>query len=237
MIEKLFTYLRKKFFLSPKDLLDDGEKIVLVVRRHPLYFAKEIGQLSVLYFFLPMIFFYLFLNKYIDLSFIYSPIVILLIFFWAVSGISYGFYLFLLWSQDSFIFTNLRIFDIDQKSIFNRTTSSIGWESVSDITFTSRSFLEVAFDMGLVKIITNAEKTNIEIFPVANPQNLANEILKMSEKFTKERSFIITDEELEKIAKREALLQNKIETHLESLRNKKKMDEESKLPEYLKEKK
>ncbi|GAB4141227.1 MAG: hypothetical protein Fur0024_3210 [Patescibacteria group bacterium] len=239
MIQKLFNYIRKKIVLSPNDLLEEGEEIILIVRRHLLHFAGIIAKLVLFYFFIPMIFFYFafFIFSINEIKhFFENPISIFLTFFWAVFGLGYGIYFYLLWFQDSFIFTNLRIFDVDQYSIFNRSISSIGWESVSDITFTSKNFFEVAFDIGLVQIITNAERTNIEIHPVAHPQNLASEIIQMAEKFTGERSTAITDEELEKKAKVEAILQHKLETHLEKLREKKKIEEEKKIPDYLKEK-
>jgi len=230
--DRIKGYIRPKILFVPSDAVDSDDKILEVVRRHPIYFVSKIFLTILLVFIVfPAVFIYSFGWGFFE--FILSPLGFLLFVLWLITGISYFAYFFLIWYQDSFIFTEKFVIDVDQKSIFTRNVSKIGWENVQDVTFTHKGFFEVFFDIGEVIVRTANQESDVEIFPVANPKKVAVKISQMASSLTDKRLKAISDEQAMEVAKKEARIELFKDEVLRKMKEEEERKRKEKMPKYL----
>lgn len=159
----------------------EGEKIVLVLRRHwAILVGHTLISLSLLL--VPIVVGALFNFLVEDFtSSIYYPFLLVafflfLMFFWV--------YFFLGWVDyylDVWIVTNDRIVNIEQNGLFNRVVSEQKLYRVQDVTAEARGFLSTVLNYGNVYIQTAGEQVRFVFEQVPQPYQIKKVILEYNE--------------------------------------------------------
>ncbi|MFC1686449.1 PH domain-containing protein [Patescibacteria group bacterium] len=169
----LKKWLKRKFDVE----MGKNEKEILQVRK---YWITLLGPGIKVFFaiFIPGIF----------LDFIFNHVSLLVLFLaWFAFVLGYALYHSVRWYYDSFIITNKRIIDIDQKGVFNRTVSETTFERVQDATYEVKGFLGTMLNYGMVKVQTAGAEETIELTHVHHPKKVQDQILKIGEGFDEDQ--------------------------------------------------
>jgi hypothetical protein len=87
---------------------------------------------------------------------------------------------------DSFIITDLRIIDIDQKGLFKRVVSETTFDKVQDVTYSIIGIVATSFNYGSVNVQTGGAEGKIELDHVPHPRKV-QEIILEAQRLFKER--------------------------------------------------
>lgn len=87
---------------------------------------------------------------------------------------------------DSFIITDMRIIDIDQRGLFKRVVSETTFDKVQDVTYAIVGFFATTMNYGTVSVQTGGAEARIELDHVGEPRRV-QEILLEAQKLFKER--------------------------------------------------
>lgn len=165
--------LIKRWYLQ----LEKGEKIILVLKRHWFIFFKA-SSFYLLLFLIPPLFY--FISKEVGFTDWQLPV----FYPFMVMGLSTYYLLvctlfFYAWSDyhlDTWIVTNYRVIDINQKGLFHRL---IAWERLSrvqDVASEVKGMLPTFLNFGNVYIQTAGEKERFKFEQVTNPFEVARKI-------------------------------------------------------------
>lgn len=172
------NYLRA-FIPKPKkisfEIQDHEEKIVLVLRQHPITQIKSVLMILFLFVFLP------FLLKVAGLTAVLPDKFrvagnIFLVFL----AIGMAFRSFLMWFFNVYIITDERIIDVDFISMIYKNISTAKIDNIEDITKKSSGIIANLFDYGTILIQTAATKNEFEFDHVPHPAKvvkLLNELV------------------------------------------------------------
>ncbi|MBX4210949.1 PH domain-containing protein [Candidatus Parcubacteria bacterium] len=152
-------------------ILEEGERIILEIRKHWLVFISE-----------AFIIFISALAPLIMLAFVVKADIVhipevsarfsnLFLFVYALWLLVLWMVLFLFWTDyylDVWLVTDRRIIAIDQKGLFNRQVSSFRLDTIQDITVETNGILPTLFDFGNVLVETAAEIPMFKIPSVAH---------------------------------------------------------------------
>lgn len=148
--------------------LKDGEKILLVVRQTPIAFANSL-LIGMFLFILP--FFLLFplfsMGK------------------WGVAGfiallsiaIVFAFYRLVDWYFNCGIITDMRVIDIDQKGLLQRTISEVPYYKIDDVSYNIKGFRQTMFRYGNVVVAIKGYRSSVTLRNVARPAMIQELIL------------------------------------------------------------
>jgi hypothetical protein len=185
--EPMTSNLLKAFIAKPKnisiDIQDKDEKIILVLRQHPITQVKTLCVLLAVIFLIPLLFGS---TGFIDL--LPTRFLTALNIFWFALSFGLVFRSFLIWFFNVYIVTDERIIDVDFASMAYRNISSAKIENIEDITARTSGPFAAIFDYGTIFIQTAGEKTEFEFEHVPQPA-----------KITKLMNELILEEEREKI--------------------------------------
>lgn len=154
------------------------EKIVYLLRRHPLVLARGLFVFVILaalpfvayYFFAPTLPFYL--ND--------SALKIVIILGTSIYALSVWLFLFsafLDYYLDLWIVTNDRIMNVEQHGLFGRTVSELDLSNIQDVTSEIKGIFATIFNYGNVHIQTAAEEKRFVFEQVPNPHEIRKTIL------------------------------------------------------------
>src|SRR3989344_3750200 len=150
--------------------LEQGEKVILKVRRHKLGLIFE-SLFLVLFVVLPPILFWAggraISIRGNDLSLFAGVYALILLIAWMI--------FFVIWTNyylDVMIVTNLRIIDVDQKGFFSREIATLGIDKIQDITVNISGVLATFLDFGTLKIQTAAEVSEFIIRDIPKPNEV-----------------------------------------------------------------
>lgn len=159
------------------------EKVILVLHRHWFVLIKDLVVVLLLML-VPLIIF-LVARRALDLelapdSFGYAALVmgggLYYLFVW---NLAFGYWLDYL--LDYCVVTDLRVVDIEQSGLFNRTIAEQLLHRVQDVTTEVKGFFPTMFKYGHVYIQTASENQRFEFAAVPNPEEVAKTILRLSE--------------------------------------------------------
>lgn len=120
-------------------------------------------------------------------SWLFSNFLGVIIFFvWVLIGLAYGLHQILTWYFNSFVITNQRLININQKSLFRRSVSEVSLGSIEDITYEIDGFLASLFNYGILKI--KASSASLEISAVEQPKEVQELILKLKKEIKRNLS-------------------------------------------------
>lgn len=164
-------------------LLEDGERTILVVRKHWFVLFRDMAVLLSMYA-LPLIA-YLFLISIPLLaqdtaipSFV-LPTNILFFLFTAWTFIAW-IRLFSVWTDyylDSWTLTNKRIIDIEQRGYFSRSVGSFRIERIQDVTIVMDGVLQNLLNFGTIRVETaGGDIHTFVMVDIANPKEVKEHI-------------------------------------------------------------
>lgn len=152
------------------------EKIILILRAHPVTFFPWLS-LAAVAFFAP-IFFNFFLPDFFTIP---ELLFINIVYY---SGLfSYVFVNFLLWAYNVGIVTNHRVLDIDYTSVLQKEASGSSLDDVTDITGVTTGFFRTIFDYGDIQVQTAGTIQNIEFRAVPEPNVVVSIITQVIQDF------------------------------------------------------
>ena len=159
------------FSLYPDDIdfetREDGEKIILMLRRHPIVNIKWIF-VSLLLLTGPTILSILGIFSLLPMGF---SLVITLA--WYLLTSAYALEGFLSWYFNVYFVTTMRIVDINFHNLVNKKVSDAEVTKIQDVSYTSSGFLGVMFNFGNVFIQTAADVQEFKFASVPSPEKVA----------------------------------------------------------------
>lgn len=172
---------------SPTSILEfePDEKIIVKVRRHWFYFLKEVVTLLMVLL-LPLILYIIAVMIGVD-TYVHIPGD----FFWlwitvsALWGLAWWLGFFVAWTDfylDVLIVTDKRIFDIEQKGLFFRDSSSFRLDRIQDISIEIDGFLATLLGFGHIHIQTAGEKREFVATFIPHPHELMSLISQYTDK-------------------------------------------------------
>ena len=157
------------------------EKVVHVLRRHPITFVPTLLLLlillaipAILYFVIGGIFPTLLENK------ILYPISIIAASIYYLSILLFFFAQFIDFYLDVWILTNDRIVDIEQFGLFSRTISELDLFQIQDVTTDVHGFFHTFFHFGDVSVKTASTNVNVNFYNIPNPNKIRHELLQLA---------------------------------------------------------
>ena len=160
--------------------LEQGEKVILKVRRHKLGLIFE-SLFLVLFVVLPPILFWAggraISIRGNDLSLFAGVYALILLIAWMI--------FFVIWTRyylDALIITDKRIIYVDQKGFFSREVATLNLDKIQDITITISGILATFLDFGTVKIQTAGESTEFIMRDVPEPSKIKSIIYELHHK-------------------------------------------------------
>ncbi len=146
---------------------DEKEKVILLLRRHPITNVRWIG-LAVLMVLAP-----LFISMTGALDFVPVRFQLVGILMWYLITTAFIFEEFLGWYFHVFIITDERVFDVDFVNLAYREISECNIDQIQDVTVRVGGVLRTLFRFGDVYIQTASENPQIEFEAVPNPDGVS----------------------------------------------------------------
>jgi hypothetical protein len=146
---------------------DEQEKIVLLVRKHPI---TNIPWITAAFF---MLLAPLALDAVPLLSFLPTNFQTIAILIWYLITIAFVFEQFLTWYFNVNIITDERIFDVDFVNLLYRKITDADLDQIQDVTVQVGSAIRTIFNYGDVLIQTAAEVPELEFEAVPYPDQIA----------------------------------------------------------------
>jgi len=169
-----FAYLPKGVSFETKNR---EEKIVLLLRRHPITNLRWI-LIAVFLILAPLV-----LNFFPILDFLPANFRFVAVLGWYLITLAFIFENFLDWFFNVNIITDERIVDIDFDNLIYKKISEMAIDKIQDVTVRTGGVVRTMFNYGDVFIQTAAEVTNFDFLAVPNPERVTKilEELKVEE--------------------------------------------------------
>lgn len=159
---------------------EDQEKIVLLLRMHPItnlpWILAGLLMLIAPIFLFP---FFSFLNPFPDMPNSYSFVFTML---WYVLTFSLVFVNYMHWYFNVYLVTNERVVDVDFNNLVHRQLSSTRVSKIQDVTYKVNGVIRSIFDYGDVFIQTAGTEENFDFAAVPQPQLVVKKISELVEK-------------------------------------------------------
>jgi hypothetical protein len=169
----------KSYIPKPKkisfEIQDHDEKIILVLRQHPITQVKSVIILLLAFLFVPWLLRISGLINVFPDQFKLAFYIFLFVLF-----LGMAFRLFLLWFFNVYIITDERIIDVDFLSMIYKNISTAKTENIEDVTKKTSGIMASLFDYGTILIQTAATKNEFEFEHVPHPAKvvrLLNELV------------------------------------------------------------
>lgn len=155
---------------------EDGEKVLLVLRKHIVTNVPWM-LVAIVLVFAPFALLKLPFFDVLPLRFQVVAVVL-----WYLVTLTFIFEGFLSWFYNIFIVTDKRVIDIDFLSLLHREISQCHYKQIENITLNQGGFMRVIFDYGTVLVQTAAEIENIEFEEVPCPNEVVRVINSLIDK-------------------------------------------------------
>ncbi len=159
--------------------LREGEEVVAIVRRFP--FTNWV-QFGIAFILVVLPFFLLYpLFRWGQIGIVIFAVLLFI-------GVLYSIRVFVVWYFDSFIITNQRIIDIDQRGFFSRTVAQAQLHKIQDAAYTKRGIWQTILRYGNIYIQTAGAEMRLEMMSIYRPervQELINRLHKEAERSEK----------------------------------------------------
>ncbi|PIT86248.1 MAG: hypothetical protein COU33_04240 [Candidatus Magasanikbacteria bacterium CG10_big_fil_rev_8_21_14_0_10_43_6] len=157
------------------------ERVVHVLRRHPLTFIPKILLFIVLAV-VPLAVYGMIDNLFPTL---FSSDAVFALAILGGSAYSLGVLLFfyqqfIVFYLDMWVVTNDRIVDVEQLGLFSRTISELDLFRIQDVTTDVHGLFPTLFHYGRVTVKTASSNINIVFFDVARPNDIREELIQLS---------------------------------------------------------
>ncbi|KKU79231.1 MAG: hypothetical protein UY04_C0014G0021 [Parcubacteria group bacterium GW2011_GWA2_47_7] len=155
--------------------INESEQIARIVRKHWFVLLSDIFVLIAfvaipviaifLFHFIPMEKFFSFAGSevYVGSFFLFAWLLIVWMMGWNMWT---DYYL------DVLIITDKRIFDIDQKGLFRRTSSSFRIDKIQNVTVDQKGIIQTLLDFGTIRLETAGEREDFIASYIASPYEI-----------------------------------------------------------------
>jgi uncharacterized membrane protein YdbT with pleckstrin-like domain len=155
---------------------ENGEKVVLLVRRHPFFIIMRV-IFSIILALVPI-------AVYISFAPIITSHNLTDVFFfayslWCLFIWSSIFYALTMYSLDVWIVTDHRIIDNTQNGFFSRTVSELHLSRVQDISVETKGVIQTFIKFGDLQVQTAAAEEKFKFSQISNPLKIKDEIMKV----------------------------------------------------------
>lgn len=172
----------------------EGEKVLDVVRKHPIVYVRILVGFALTVFFPVLIFLSIWLGSSASDSAVNNAVVGIFVSLYLLYGLMLTCIAWINEAYDLLIVTNERIVDVTQVTLLKRTVSSTPLARVQDATGNVDGFFATLLNYGTLEIQTAAgDASTFNIDRVSDPNTLAQEILNWS-KEKKETGRILAQE-------------------------------------------
>lgn len=96
-----------------------------------------------------------------------------------IAGLIFGFRKYIMWYYTTFVITNQRIIDYDQKGLFHRQVSEAVFEKIQDVSYNKKGPTQTLFNYGNIVVQTAGEAKNLEINKVKNPSKVQSLLVEL----------------------------------------------------------
>jgi uncharacterized membrane protein YdbT with pleckstrin-like domain len=156
--------------------IDENEKLILVIRKHPLYIIIEI-LILVVFSILPFILFSSFgflLNiETVDIIYLYMFFYSLFLgILWAVGFVSWTNYYLDMW-----VLTDKRLISVDQRGLFSREISSLRLDKIQDVKVEVKGIIDTLLHIGSIHVQTAGVEKEFIIHNSRSPNKVREDIL------------------------------------------------------------
>lgn len=155
---------------------EDGEKVLLLLRRHPFIFLLELSFYVILIL-LPIIIGIMFssiLQSYNLFSLFLFAVSIYYLLVWC--GMMYAFTLYAL---NVWIITDRRVIENAQKGLFSRVVSELRLSKVQDVTVETDGIMQTFLNFGNLYVQTAGKEERFKFFQIPNPEKAKDEIMRL----------------------------------------------------------
>ncbi len=168
-------------------ILHKDEHIIFQIRRHWFILFSEV--LILLFIAIIPIIFLVITNAYqIKFSFSGNNAISLFVFLYSLILLVLWIIGFMFWTDyylDTWIVTNNRIIDVEQKGLFSREVSVINMDKVQDVTSDISGMVATVVDYGDVHIQTAGQNREFIIKDVAEPEIIRDKLGETISRFKK----------------------------------------------------
>jgi uncharacterized membrane protein YdbT with pleckstrin-like domain len=153
-----------------------GEKVVLLMRRHPFTIIYPAGFLA-LFGIVPIVAWLAFANEIT--SFGLNSLFIFVSSLWYLFLWLFLFYLFTLYSLNTVIVTDRRIIENEQHGFFHRKVSELHTNRVQDVSVRTHGILETFIGFGDIVVQTAASEREFVFHRIGNPEMVKDKIMQV----------------------------------------------------------
>jgi hypothetical protein len=94
-------------------------------------------------------------------------------------GFLYALRAYIVWHGTMLLITNQRIIDVDRRGFFDRIVSEVPYESLSDVSYRSKGFIEMTANIGTITFQLFSGNENVSFSRLINPAALHKQILEL----------------------------------------------------------
>lgn len=158
------------FSLYPDDVdfetKEGGEKIVLLLRQHPVVNVKWIA-VTIIMLFVPSV-----VGYFGILSTLPAGFDLIITLAWYLVTMAYALENFLSWYFNVYFVTDERVIDVDFYNLIDKRVSEAGLDKIQDVSYTTAGVLGTLLDFGHVFVQTAAEVSEFQFESVPNPERV-----------------------------------------------------------------
>jgi uncharacterized membrane protein YdbT with pleckstrin-like domain len=155
---------------------ENGENVILLVRRHPFFIILRFIMFVVLAL-IPIILgtcFYSYITTYNLSTFFIFALSFWFLFLWA--GF---FYSLTMYTLDVWIVTDRRIIDSTQHGFFSRNVSELHVSRIQDISTQTAGVIQTFFKFGDLQVQTAGTEEKFKFSQIPHPERVKDEIMKL----------------------------------------------------------
>lgn len=159
-----------------KSFLEDREKILFVIHKHPVLHFKNFAQVAFFGLFIPFALWFLF------------PQTLMFAIIWGTIGVVRLISEFAVWYFDLWLVTDMNIIDIDQKSVFEKSSTRLEYHHIETITYEINGMEATIFNFGDI-IIEKTTGNKLKFKGAFRPKHTVRRLNEYQEKFATDRTF------------------------------------------------
>ena len=157
------------------------EKVVYVLRRHPITFVPELLRFAFLIF-LPIALRLMGRNLFPDIfaDAVFLPIIDLATSGYAVAILVFFFTQFIDFYLDLWVVTNDRVIDVEQFGLFSRSISELDLFRIQDVTTNVTGVFATLFNYGVVTVKTASDNKSLVFKNIHRPNTIREDLIRLS---------------------------------------------------------
>lgn len=167
---------KKIWQLLFKSFLEDKEKILFVIHKHPILQIKNFAQVMFFGLLIPFGMWFLF------------PQTLIFTIIWGIIGAIRLISEFFTWYFDLWLITNMNIIDIDQKSVFEKSSTRLEYHHIETITYEIKGIAPTLFNFGDI-IVEKTTGNKLKFRGAFRPKYKVKRLNEYQEKFATDRTF------------------------------------------------